>query len=129
MHRFVFNEHRPCNHITMRTHGSTNPCTIANTHPRVRTRKHIHSYTYPHTHTAANTQTKPRANTQSQTHTYLKLARTIYIRCIYSIFGRKITKYTVKHGVYIRFWPTLHIPFLACQALAFCGHTGILSAQ
>jgi len=31
----------------------------------------------------------------------------IYIRCIYGIFGREITKYTVIYGVYIRFWPTL----------------------
>ena len=29
------------------------------------------------------------------------------IRCIYGIFGRKIIKYTVIYGVYIRFWPTL----------------------
>jgi hypothetical protein len=36
------------------------------------------------------------------------LARTIYIRCIYGIFGREITKYTVIYGVYIRFWPTLN---------------------
>jgi hypothetical protein len=36
--------------------------------------------------------------------TWLVLARTIYIRCIYSIFGREITKYTVIYGVYIRFW-------------------------
>ena len=35
------------------------------------------------------------------------LARTIYIRCLYGIFGREITKYTVIYGVYIRFWPTL----------------------
>ena len=35
------------------------------------------------------------------------LARTIYIRCIYGIFGRIITKYTVIYGAYIRFWPTL----------------------
>ena len=35
------------------------------------------------------------------------MARTIYIRCIYGIFGREITKYTVIYGVYIRFWPTL----------------------
>ena len=35
------------------------------------------------------------------------LARTIYIRCIYGIFGREIIKYTVIYGVYIRFWPTL----------------------
>jgi hypothetical protein len=41
--------------------------------------------------------------------TLLGLARTIYIRCIYGIFGREVTKYTVIYGVYIRFWPTLHI--------------------
>jgi hypothetical protein len=40
---------------------------------------------------------------------YLGLARTIYIRCIYGISGRVITKYTVIYGVYIRFWPTLNI--------------------
>ena len=42
---------------------------------------------------------------------YLGLARTIYIRCIYGIFGREIIKYTVIYGVYIQFWPTLHIIF------------------
>jgi len=40
---------------------------------------------------------------------YVGLARTIYIRCIYGIFGREITKFTVIYGVYIRFWPTLCI--------------------
>jgi hypothetical protein len=44
--------------------------------------------------------------------TYIVLARTIYIRFIYGIFGREITKYTVMYGVYIRFWPTLHIHYL-----------------
>ena len=46
---------------------------------------------------------------------YVGLVRTIYIRCIYGIFGREITKYTVIYGVYIRFWPTLRIcsPVLA----------------
>jgi hypothetical protein len=29
------------------------------------------------------------------------------MRCIYGIFGREITKYTVIYGAYIRFWPTL----------------------
>ena len=33
--------------------------------------------------------------------------------CIYGVytvfFGREITKYTVIYGVYIQFWPTLHI--------------------
>ena len=33
----------------------------------------------------------------------------IYIRCIYGIFGRDVTKYTVIYGVYIRIWPTLLI--------------------
>ena len=37
----------------------------------------------------------------------VQLARTIYIRCIYDIFGRKITKYTVIYSVCIRFWPIL----------------------
>jgi len=36
-----------------------------------------------------------------------------YMRCIYGIFGRKITKYiliyTVIYGVYIRFWPNLDL--------------------
>ena len=40
-------------------------------------------------------------------HFCVGLARTIYIRCIYDIFGREITKYTVIYGAYIRFWPTL----------------------
>ena len=42
-------------------------------------------------------------------HICLGLARTIYIRFIYGIFGRESTKYTVIYGVYIRFWPTLHM--------------------
>jgi len=44
------------------------------------------------------------------------LARTIYIRFIYGIFGREITKYTVIYGVYIQFWPTLHINALSLVA-------------
>jgi hypothetical protein len=39
----------------------------------------------------------------------LGLARTMNIRCIYGIFGREITEYTVIYGVYNRFWPTLLI--------------------
>ena len=37
---------------------------------------------------------------------YVGLARIIYIyiRFIYGIFGREITKYTVIYGEYIRFW-------------------------
>ena len=39
------------------------------------------------------------------------LARTIYIRCIYGIFGRKIVKCTLKYGVYTRLWPTLTMQY------------------
>ena len=42
------------------------------------------------------------------------LARTIYIRCTYGIFGLEITKYTVHIYVYIRFWPTLCVCVYAC---------------
>ena len=31
----------------------------------------------------------------------------IYMRCIYGVISRELTKYTVIHSVYIRFWPTL----------------------
>jgi len=40
---------------------------------------------------------------------YIGLARTIYIRCTYGIFGLEITKYTVYIYEYTRFWPTLVI--------------------
>jgi hypothetical protein len=33
----------------------------------------------------------------------------IYIRCVYGIFGREITIYTIIYGVCIRFWPTLMV--------------------
>jgi hypothetical protein len=33
----------------------------------------------------------------------------IYTRCIYGIFGREFTKYTVIYNVYARFWPTLYV--------------------
>ena len=39
----------------------------------------------------------------------------INIRCIYGIFGREITKYTVTYGVYIRFWPTLQVTVVDSQ--------------
>jgi hypothetical protein len=41
--------------------------------------------------------------------TYAGSPRTINIQCIYGIFGRDITKYTVKYGIYKLSWPTLHI--------------------
>jgi hypothetical protein len=39
---------------------------------------------------------------------WVGLARTIYMRCIYCIFGRDITKYMVMYGVCIQFWPILY---------------------
>jgi len=50
--------------------------------------------------------------------TCVGLARTIYIQCIYGIFGREITKYTIMYSAYIRFWPTLHICCVRGQAWA-----------
>ena len=38
----------------------------------------------------------------------------MYIWCIYGIFGREITKYTVIYGVHIRFWPTPPISHGTC---------------
>jgi hypothetical protein len=59
-----------------------------------------------HTHSDYDTQTtKSRAIATSSL--IIGLARTIYIRCVYGIFGREITKYTTIYGVFIRFWPTL----------------------
>jgi len=59
---------------------------------------------------------------------YVGLARTIYIY-IYTMyipyFWQGITKFTVKHGVYIRFWPTL-IVWQAGQSSKWClGARGI----
>jgi len=45
--------------------------------------------------------------------TYIGLARAMHIRCVYGIFGRESTMYTVIYGVYVRFWPTLYI-YLSC---------------
>jgi hypothetical protein len=52
---------------------------------------------------------------------YIGLARTIYIRCIYGIFGRKITEYTVYIYVHIRFWPTLRVCVIMCTHVWQCG--------
>ena len=53
---------------------------------------------------------KHRAVQASKQHfnIVIGLAKTIYIRCTFGIFGLNITKYTVYIYVYIRFWPTLH---------------------
>jgi len=48
---------------------------------------------------------------------FIGLARTMYIRCIYGICGREITRYTVIYGVCIRFWPTLPIQLQSSRSL------------
>jgi hypothetical protein len=70
--------------------------------------------------------TNAYASTWSMDATYLGLARNAkYLicrvdqnQCVYGIFGRKITKYTVIYGVYVRFWPTLliwlHTEYFSC---------------
>jgi len=49
----------------------------------------------------------------SQNHIYIyvliRYFVCIYIQCLYGIFDREITKYTVIYDTYIRFWPTLQI--------------------
>ena len=35
----------------------------------------------------------------------------------YHILGTEITKYTVIYGVYVRFWPTLHVLYVTCTHL------------
>jgi hypothetical protein len=64
-------------------------------------------YCVPHT---LNTKPgQPKTTQKLGLHfTFIGLARTIYIRCIYGIFGREITKDTVIYGAYILLWPTLH---------------------
>ena len=60
-------------------------------------------------------------------HTYIELARTIYIRCIYGISCRDFIRHTVLYGVYIQFWPTLYIhmnnvskPSCMCECCTTC---------
>ena len=52
------------------------------------------------------------------------LARTMYIRCVYGIYGRKFTDYTVIYGVYIGFWPTLVVCFAGGDSSAGPGKVG-----
>jgi hypothetical protein len=48
------------------------------------------------------------------------LARTIYIRCVYSILGREFTKYTVIHGVYIyKSGQSIYVCFMRCVMKGF----------
>jgi hypothetical protein len=64
--------------------------------------KSLWQHQHTHTHTA------PHLNHGTLIVTAcIGLARTIYIRCTYGIFGLDITKYMVYIYVYIRFWPTL----------------------
>jgi len=81
---------------------------------------YTYAHAHKHTHTHAPTVTtvlrifdfhistrrlhqQPCLPRRVEQDTYLGLARTIYIRCKYGIFGREITKYTVIYGVIIQF--------------------------
>ena len=44
----------------------------------------------------------------------------VYVRCIYGNFGRDFIKYTVIHGVYIQFWPILHVRVRKAQQHVGC---------
>ena len=45
------------------------------------------------------------------------LARTIYVRCEYGIFGREDTEYMIIYGPYIWIWPTLAAGDVPCALL------------
>jgi hypothetical protein len=62
----------------------------------------------------------------SWTRLCLGLARTIYIRFVYGIFGRKITKYTFIYSAFIRFRPTLIMLVFTYQK-GFSLLTGIIA--
>ena len=47
--------------------------------------------------------TSPAARLPCLHGIWIGLARTVYLRCVYGIFGRVITKYTVMYGAYIRY--------------------------
>jgi hypothetical protein len=96
-------------HAAPLNHNHSHPNSISVQHDSI-----AHGTAYARNHTAHHTTLLHFPHVVTHTtmtiHTlasFLGLARTIYIRCIYNIFGREITKYTVIYGVYIRFWPTL----------------------
>ena len=69
---------------------------------------HLSDYPFQQRFTLVACRISPSCNMPLH-YTCVGLARTMYIRCIYGIFGRELIKYTVIYGVYIRFWPTLHM--------------------
>ena len=72
-------------------------------------RGHAHTFHRSGSNPGQNTWCSCDHATLPKPATYIGLAKTTYIRCIYGILGREITKYTVIYGVYIRSWPTLNI--------------------
>ena len=64
---------------------------------------------YPHAKAHSVTQNAIGNEPHQLEHTCRVGQSHTYIRCIYGIFDREITKHTVIYGVYIQFWPTLHI--------------------
>ena len=66
-------------------------------------------HTCTHRICSENASVKGCCSLTPYTHIFRVGQNHIYIRYVYGIFGREITIYTVIYGVYIRFWPTLHI--------------------
>ena len=89
------------NHARVNSFACTN-CCPSNTH---------WSKPHPCAFLAASPPSPHRYHTSGDT--LIKLARTMYIWCVYGIFGRKLTKSTVIYGAYTRFWPTEHIVYTA----------------
>ena len=92
--------------------------TRARAHARKHTNRHSHTCIHKHTQLHMHKNLgfiRPLMLTQAlELHVSKALVRRagqnhIYIRCIYGVFGREITKNTVIYGVYTRFWPTLRV--------------------
>jgi len=63
-----------------------------------------------HGKTSEHANTNTRELVSSEDSNSLGLAKTIYKRCMYGIFGREFTKHIVIYGEGLRFWPTLLQP-------------------
>ena len=99
-----------CSRQRTRERGWQLPCLLHNCTPlNMHTIAHNCKSTHTHINNCMPLHMHKTAHKSTNTHTSIGLARTIYIRCTYGIFGLEITKYTVYIYVYIRFWPTLHI--------------------
>ena len=114
-HLLVFHRQIACKHTHTYTcvhtssrvlHALTHTDNYLHIHIYAQLLAHAHTYTQVFAHEMSRSRSSHwyKAEICTRTHTYniyiyIGLTRTIYIRCIYGIFGRNFTKYTVyKYG-------------------------------